>query len=803
MKVLPLLGKEILSDKRKMEILENFIRKYPEAYFLLEDDIALYEFLEKLKFKDDSLFLKFKIAKDISFSHLQVFYKKQKYKTLRKLLEAIPENEKDKARILVKGATSSLCEFYELLQNFIYLFLDIDIKSAEEALILNRIERFEKNKENLKKLIKKVYNNVASKNFGELKFIQTIFLNNLQKILKILKSLKENMPVLSVMATKKAGKSVLINCILGDEFVPSSLELPTPNIVKFIPWQNEFIKLVIHKKSGLQEYYFRKPQELKEFLRKLYENAKEKRITLADMSVYYKSKLDFDFILVDTPGPNYVASTSHKILTYKWIEKSDSIIFLIDYSKHLTDDEISFLKHIYSSFKSRRKLFSLIFTINKIDLIYEEEENKSIQRVIDFIKSRLKSLGFSENLTFATSARQYLEALKLKKFMENNKIDDVYLALKEYKKVSKESVKYLKGILSIYEDYLDMEDVDIDTILKGSFVPFLVNYTQKILKTKIFYQSIYNKILTIHNLIKELENEVYPYLNYSETQKEVLEKKLKELIEFSNKKKTEVKETIRNIQRELLKKAFSIIENYSDKLTELLYEEILRWFNTYKNMDLEKFKEKLQTKIARSVDELIVEYTKKTSEELIYLLDDYINIFEKTYNKFIKEIFSNFNEKLHLPFQRPILRYDKNYLKKISVMDKLEEILEEAGQVKVRKKVIEEEHGQMTKERVPKVVEKMIFGGVDEEKLRQKIKEIFKDGYEKIQKREFERLTSLIISEIDRNFLQVLNRMENRLNLLEKIYMQKIKEVEKNEILFKFLKEQVDILNNEFKKVIS
>ncbi|HIP93673.1 MAG TPA: hypothetical protein EYH39_04615 [Desulfurobacteriaceae bacterium] len=801
MKVLPLLGKEILSDKRKMEILEEFIKKYPDAYFLLEDDIALYEFLEKLKFKDDSLFLKFKIAKDILFSQLQVFYKEQKYKTLRKLLEAIPEAEKDKAQILIKGASSFLHEFYELLQNLIYLFLDIDIKTAEEALILSRIEKFEKNKENLEKLIKTIYNNIASKNFGELKFIQTIFLNNLQKILKILKSLKENMPTLSVMATKKAGKSVLINCILGDEYVPSSLELPTPNIVRFVPWENDFIKLIIHRKSGSQEYHFKKPQELKEFLRKLYESAKEKRIALADMTVYYKSKLNF--ILVDTPGPNYVAATSHKILTYKWIEKSDSIIFLIDYSKHLTEDEISFLKHIYSSFKSRKKLFSLIFAINKIDLIYEEEENKSIQRVIDFIKSRLKSLGFLENLTFAISARQYLEALKLKKFMEENKIDDIYVALKEYKKVSKESVKYLKGILSIYEDYLDMDEVDIDTILKGSFVPFLLSYTQKILKTKIFYQSIYNKILTIQNLIKELENEIYPYLNYSETQKEALEKKLKELIEFSNKKKQEVKETIRGIQRELLKKAFTIIENYSNKLTDLLYEEILHWFNTYKNMDLEKFKEKLQTKVAKSIDELIVEYTKKTSEELIYLLDEYINIFEKTYNKFIREIFSNFNEKLHLPFQRPVLKYDKNYLKKISVMDKLEQILEEAGQVKVKKKVIEEEQGQMTKERVPKVIEKMIFGGVDEEKLRQKIQEIFKDGYEKIQKKEFERLTSLIISEIDKNFNQILDRMESRLNLLEKVYMQKLKKVEKNEILFKFLKNQVDILNNELKKVIS
>lgn len=220
-------------------------------------------------------------------------------------------------------------------------------------------------------------------------------------------------------------------------------------------------------------------------------------------------------------------------------------------------------------------------------------------------------------------------------------------------------------------------------------------------------------------------------------------------------------------------------------------------------MDLEKFKEKLQTKVAKSIDELIVEYTKKTSEELIYLLDEYINIFEKTYNKFIREIFSNFNEKLHLPFQRPVLKYDKNYLKKISVMDKLEQILEEAGQVKVKKKVIEEEQGQMTKERVPKVIEKMIFGGVDEEKLRQKIQEIFKDGYEKIQKKEFERLTSLIISEIDKNFNQILDRMESRLNLLEKVYMQKLKKVEKNEILFKFLKNQVDILNNEFKKVIS
>ena len=802
MKVLPLLAKDILSDPKKVQILENFIEKFPDAFYLVEDNVPLHEFLGKIKFKDDSLYLKFKVAYDQIFNKIQVIYKKQTYKTLKKLLESIPDNEKDKAQIIVKGAHSFPQEFYELLQNFIYLFLDIDIKSAEEDLILKRIEKFEKHKDDLEKVVSHIYKNVASKSFGELKSIQDIFLKSLKKLLEVLKSTKDNIPTLSVMATKKAGKSVLINCILGDEYVPSSLELPTPNIVKFIPWNENYIKLVIHNKRNPQEYKFNKPQELKNFLKKLYENAKEKRLALADMSVYYPKKDNINFILVDTPGPNYAATSAHKALTYKWIEKSDSIIFLIDYSKHLTEDEISFLKHIHATFRSRRKTYSLIFAINKIDLIYEEEENKSIQRIIDFIRSRLKALGMNENLTFAISARQYLEVLKLKKFMEEKNIDDIYLALKEYKKISKESVKYLKGILSIYEDYFDMDEVDIETMLKGSFVPFLLNYTNRILKSRIFYQSIYTKIITIQNIVKELENEIYPYLNYSLSQKEALESKLNELINYSEKKKQEVKETIRKIQRELLKKAFEIIENYSNNLTNVLYEEILHWFNTYKNMELEKFKERLQTKVAKSVDELVVEYTKKTSEDLIMLLDEYINIFEKVYNKFIKEIFSNLNEKLNIPFQRPILKYDKNYLKKLSVMDKLEEILEAAGQVKVKKKVVEEEQGQMTKERVPKVVEKMVFGGVDEELLRKKVQEIFKEGYEKIQKKEFERLTSIIISEIDKNFNQILDRMEKRLKLLQEVYKQKIEDLEKSQAVFKFLQDQVEILKNEVNKVI-
>src|SRR5208283_4437061 len=90
----------------------------------------------------------------------------------------------------------------------------------------------------------------------------------------------------------------------------------------------------------------------------------------------------------------------------------DVILFIIDYSKYLTTSEEEFLRDIKNVFEEHRKFYSFIVVVNKLDLMYLSEEKKSALRFIDFLRTKLKKLGYKGIVIFGLSALQYLYALK-------------------------------------------------------------------------------------------------------------------------------------------------------------------------------------------------------------------------------------------------------------------------------------------------------------------------------------------------------------------------------------------------------
>ena len=64
----------------------------------------------------------------------------------------------------------------------------------------------------------------------------------------------------------------------------------------------------------------------------------------------------------------------------------------MNYSNHLTNDEVTFLKNIHSLFKENNKFYSLFITVNRIDERYAVNEEKSVDRILDYISTRLEDL---------------------------------------------------------------------------------------------------------------------------------------------------------------------------------------------------------------------------------------------------------------------------------------------------------------------------------------------------------------------------------------------------------------------------
>ena len=175
-------------------------------------------------------------------------------------------------------------------------------------------------------------------------YLPIIIADNFKEAKDILKKLNaENDNILTditFVGTKKAGKSSLINAILGAEYSPSSSELPTPNKITYA-WGKD--NLCVEYEGNTHN--FNASNELQEYLATEFRKAnKEKSAALKPMQVYIPSfpRALREFTVVDTPGPNLAASKNkaHEEIAMAALKEMQHAVFVMNYSAHLTDDEI-------------------------------------------------------------------------------------------------------------------------------------------------------------------------------------------------------------------------------------------------------------------------------------------------------------------------------------------------------------------------------------------------------------------------------------------------------------------------------
>ncbi|MEC7525751.1 MAG: dynamin family protein [Myxococcota bacterium] len=114
---------------------------------------------------------------------------------------------------------------------------------------------------------------------------------------------------------------------------------------------------------------------------------------------YPAAILEGGVVLVDTPGVNDLNSTRAEI-TYSYLPKADAILFLLDAGQILKESERAFIANKLLA-QSRDKV---IFVINKIDLLDEEEREEALA----YARGHLARL-VDEPRVYAVSAEKALE----------------------------------------------------------------------------------------------------------------------------------------------------------------------------------------------------------------------------------------------------------------------------------------------------------------------------------------------------------------------------------------------------------
>ena len=228
------------------------------------------------------------------------------------------------------------------------------------------------------------------------------------ELLSYLTTIEKRESQIVIAATMSAGKSTLINALIGRNLMPSKNEACTATICK--------IKDVDGKENFNAQVIYENGSETKEIddldantLSDINEKANNESLTIEiEGDVRNISSKNTSAVLVDTPGPNNSDSNKHKEITFNYIKDSDLkplIIYVLDATKLYTTDDKSVLEEI-SNFVRGKGVSSedrFLFVLNRIDELDQEKE--SLGKIIKSSKEYLsRTIGISNPKIFPLSA---------------------------------------------------------------------------------------------------------------------------------------------------------------------------------------------------------------------------------------------------------------------------------------------------------------------------------------------------------------------------------------------------------------
>lgn len=511
MKYTELFGKSIKED---IDEIKRAIDEDPSIVFVYSGMQTLYDYIDALYDKgnglDDEYLYKFKICYEKK--DLKVSYSTRNGKRNREIcLMSSLVNELDgnsSCKIVVENNDRVQLAF--IVQQLIFIeypLEKVDILLRKEEKDADKTRRFMNNvNELLSGCETAITRLTALKNEVEtemdennptkverLKDIEDALSSCSSIKAQILKSIDVELKF-AVAASKKAGKSVIVNCFIGEQIAPTSTELATPNncIYKKSPDSIYHLQL-----DGESQQDFDTREEIYDVINEHFrsaQNDKEHGFALPDMHIgYVTDENNFSsYTIFDTAGPD-AAGTVHEAVAEKAMQKCDVAVFAIDYSKYLTPSEEKYLRRVKDMFTAQNKFHSLLFALNKIDVRYTDAESpKSFVKSVDFLKKRLADIdeAYRDCIIFPTCSKEYYGAIEAEKAgVAELCSDNEYPIerLQELAMIHKKDAPELAWLANhafYLKYYHGMKTISYDAFKKDSGMPALMSYVSYVAQSK-------------------------------------------------------------------------------------------------------------------------------------------------------------------------------------------------------------------------------------------------------------------------------------------------------------------------------
>jgi len=371
---------------------------------------------------------------------------------------------------------------------------------------------------------------------------------------------------LVVLGQFKRGKSTLINYMLGANLLPTGV-LPLTSVITKIYYSPE-VKVNVIFESGVRKEI--PVDELDLYCTEKGNPKNQKGVDTIEIG-YPFDFLNKDVVIVDTPGIGSVYQHNTDV-TYKFIDRSDAVVFVLSVDPPITEIEKQFL------LKIAENVHKIFFVINKSDLTSKNE----IEEIVNFTTNVIKDITKKENINiFPLSAKMALEGKisKNEEIIRKSYIKSFEEELKQFLKEEKEKVKILSNLKSL-DVFLGVCKAFLENDLKLKLMP-IKQLEENIEKFSEFLDKVNQNKIEIYKLFKIEMNDILQSFDdeMEKIKKELVVKITKKIDDYypsiARLKKIEQKEQLEKYLEKAIVEEFELLKSDLEKQIENKYSALL------------------------------------------------------------------------------------------------------------------------------------------------------------------------------------------------------------------------------------
>lgn len=453
----------------------------------------------------------------------------------------------------------------------------------------------------------------------------------------------------NVVATMSAGKSTLINSLLGQRLMPAKQEACTATITEIKDNDAGHFGAKVYDKDGnLIESHEKLTYSIME---RLNSNPAVSKIRV-EGNIPFVTAEDVSLVLVDTPGPNNSRDPEHKAATYRMLSESSKtvVLYIMNATQLAVDDDNNLLSHVADSMKvgGKQSRDRFIFVVNKLDDFKKGED--SIDAALQKVRDYLADNGIENPNIYPASALTALNIRTILAESDDDDDDDVYEAKGKIRKFNRNEEMHFEKyaplpasvrgqIANRLEEAINHEDAKEQALIHSGIVP--------IEEAIRMYVRKYAKTAKIKNIVDTFITRIESAHTFETTKEQISknEAKKKEIVEQidsieaklksgeeAKKFKAQIEKT--NYDKEIADRANKVIAEAQKKITRYLGDakkKLTRQEAECVCREFARFADNLQAEVQVCLEDLILNNVQKNAEELL-------EIYKKKLADLVKEV---------------------------------------------------------------------------------------------------------------------------------------------------------------------